>query len=388
MKVLFFLSLSLILYTYIIYPVFLFIFASIVQLVRDVKYICHRMDRRRRHCKDLPLVSIIVAAFNEEKVIEEKILNCLLLSYPKDKIEFIIASDGSTDGTNSIVESYGNRGVKLLAFPERSGKSSVLNRTIPHARGEIVILSDANTIYEHDAILNLVRHFSDPKIGGVCGELRLKSSKSETKHESSYWQFENILKFLENRIGSTLGANGGIYAIRKDMFQPIPPDTVIDDFVIFMKIREKGFKTIFDPEAIAFEETAPDLKGEYKRRTRIGAGNFQSIRYTRNLLNPLKGVVAFSFWSHKVLRWCVPFLIIVIFITNVFLINVGIFYKFFLSLQTFGYFMAILGFVFKEKRWFILRISYYFLLMNLALISGFVKYVTGNQKSTWERTQR
>ncbi len=387
MKILFFLSLFLIIYTYIIYPVFLFLFASLVQLKRDMEYLWSRKDRRKKHpLYDLPEVSIIIAAYNEEKVIDEKIQNSLALNYPKDKIEIIIASDGSTDRTNSIVEGYINQGVKLLSFSERKGKSSLLSRVIPKAEGSIIALSDANTMYEHDAVINLVRHFSDPKVGGVCGELRLKPFENRANEESRYWWLENMIKFMENRIGATLGANGGIYAIRKEAFQPIPPDTVVDDFVIFLKVREKGFKTVFDPEAVAYEETAPDLKGEYKRRIRIGAGNFQSISIARKLLNPLRGTVAFSFWSHKVLRWCVPFFLVIFLFSNLFLVKNGWGYFIFFALQIIGYSLAVIG-CFNRKIAFF-KIPYYFASMNVAMLHGFLRFLKRNQKAAWERTER
>ncbi|MBI5198694.1 MAG: glycosyltransferase family 2 protein [Nitrospirae bacterium] len=386
-RVIFFSSLFLILYTYILYPLFLLLLASLVQSMRDIRYLWNRTDRRKRvDHGNFPFISIIVAAYNEEGVIEQKILNCMGLDYPKDRMEIIIASDCSTDRTNSIVAGYANMGINLIAFAERRGKTSVLNSVIPKASGSIVVLSDANTMYERNSLINLVRHFSDPKIGGVCGELRLRPHVNGADEESYYWRFENTIKFLENRIGATLGANGGVYAIRKEAFQPIPADTIIDDFIIFLKVRERGYTTIFDPEAIAYEETAPDLTGEYKRRIRIGAGNFQSISMARGFLSPFRGTVAFSFWSHKVLRWCMPFSLVALFFTNLLLLREDVGYLLFFILQTGVYILAVIGYYKRNNILF--KGAYYFLSMNIALLKGFLRFLKGSQKAAWERTQR
>lgn len=392
---LFFLSLIIMAYAYIAYPLLLFILASIVQMGRDLRFIFWGAERRREvDPVNLPLISIVVAAYNEQDVIEERILNCLALNYPKGRMEIVIASDASTDRTNEIVSGYADQGVRLLSFTERGGKASVLNKTIPQVKGDIAIFSDANTMFDRDAAIKLARHFMDPKIGGVCGVLRLKPFGKGTEDEGSYWQFENVLKFLENRIGATLGANGGIYAIRKNAFVPIPLDTVImDDFFIFLKVRENGFRTIFDPNAVAYENTAPDIKGEYKRRIRIGAANFHVIGMVRGFLNPLRGAVAFAFWSHKILRWCAPFFLVVLFFSNLMLIGSQRLYFLLFIFQVVGYIMALIGYYVKNYNsrnilYKIPRFAFYFVSMNIAMLHGFLRFLKKNQKAAWERTER
>jgi cellulose synthase/poly-beta-1,6-N-acetylglucosamine synthase-like glycosyltransferase len=385
---LFFISLTAICYTYLLYPALLFVLASLVQCKRDVNYVFTKKDRRGGEAGHMPSVSILVSAYNEEQVIEEKILNSLALDYPDGLLEVIIASDGSTDRTNTIVQSYADQGVRLLDFKERGGKASVLNRTVPESNGEILVFSDANTFFQRDALKKLVRHFSSPGVGGTCGEMRLTQPEGGTnEYENSYWHLENVLKFLENRIGATLGANGGMYALKREAFEPIPPDTVIDDFLIFMRVREKGLKTVFDPEAIAYEEVTPSIEGEFKRKVRIGAGNIQSIGQLLKLLSPLEGVVSFSFWSHKILRWLVPIFMVVILATNILLLGEGNLYIITFAIQVVCYLLAILGLLLKSGGPLV-NIPYYFVSINLALSYGFIKYLLGKQSAAWDRTQR
>jgi cellulose synthase/poly-beta-1,6-N-acetylglucosamine synthase-like glycosyltransferase len=361
LKAIFFLSIFLIAYVYVAYPLIIFTLASFVQAGRDLRYVLSRTKRRAlfEGQDHLPAISIVIAVFNEEQVIEERIKNCLSLDYPREKMEIIVASDGSTDQTNGIVEEYAGNGVRLLAFDGRNGKSFVLNRAIPEAKGSILLLTDSNTFYESDAILKLIRHFDDPTIGGVCGELRVTPSDDATVEESLYWKFENTLKFMESRLNMTLGANGGIYAIRADAFMPIPDGTIVDDFIIFLNVRRKGFKTIFDPEAVAYERSAPSLEDEYKRKTRIGAGDLQAIRLAGSFLHPKSGAVCFSLWSHKVLRWAVPFFLITLFLSNLALAPENLFFLIVLTLQLIFYALFVIGFFYRD--FIFLKIPYYFM---------------------------
>jgi biofilm PGA synthesis N-glycosyltransferase PgaC len=387
-KILFFLSLFFIVYVYVLYPLIVFTLASIAQMARDFKYVLSRRDRRSELSRGdaWPLVSVVIAVYNEEKIIEERIANCLSVDYPRDKMEIVIASDGSTDRTNEIVASHANDGVRLIALERRNGKAFALNRAIPEARGEILLLTDSNTMYENDAVRKLLRHFKNPEIGGVCGELRVKPFDDSTVEESAYWKFENFLKLMESRVDMTLGANGGIYAIRKEAFIPIPDGTIIDDFVIFLNVRRLGLRTLFDPEAVAYERSAPSLVHEYKRKVRIGAGDIQSIRLTGSFLDPRRGPVSFAFWSHKVLRWSVPFFLIGLLVSNVATAPQGIFFAGFLGAQVLMYVLFGLGFLYRESVFF--RLPHYFISMNMALFHGFVRYLIGAQKGTWNRTER
>lgn len=244
-EIIFWLSVATLIYTYIGYPVLLFLLSSALQMVRDLRFIFNRGDRRTTaRSQDWPAVTLIIPAFNEEDVIADKLENALALDYPQDKLEILVGSDGSTDATNDIVQSYGDRGVKLINYTDRGGKVSVINRTVPRAAHGLVVLTDANTMYEASAIKNLVKHFGDGRVGVVVGELTFESPSEEHKGEGYYWRYEVMLKFMENKLGAILGANGGLYAIRKELYRPVPNSTIVDDFVIPLKIAEERYRQV------------------------------------------------------------------------------------------------------------------------------------------------
>jgi len=378
MKLLLIICLSAIFYSYILYPILLKIFVRIrPQGAQDETY--------------LPFVSIIIAAYNEDKVIEKKVQNCLSLDYPKDSLEIIVASDGSTDRTNDIVRQYAQAGIQLIAYPQRRGKVNVLNSTVPGAKGDIIVFTDANAVFQKDAISKLIRPFSNEKIGCVCGLLKFLSAEgsSSGELEGVYWRYETFLKKREGAMGSLLGANGAIYAIRKELFFACPPDTIVEDFVIPMKILEKGFQVVYDHEAIAYEEAAKHIIQEKGRRIRIGAGDYQALFMLWHMLNPLRGFPALAFWSHKVLRWFAPFFMTGAFMANLFLLSQPLFLGLFI-IQCLFYLCAFLG---QMLSWIgvsvkILNLCYYFVSMNLALFLGFIRFVTRTQSVAWERTER
>lgn len=381
MKVIFWLSATLIVYTYFIYPVILYLLSKL----KDEHTVCFDEP------KWWPSVSLIIAAYNEDSVIEDKLINCLSLNYPKDKIEIIVASDGSTDKTNEIVKRYSDYGIRLIDYKVRGGKIGVLNKTVKQVNGEILVFSDANTFYDRESIKRLVRNFNGPEVGAVCGELRLKNPNGNFSGEGEglYWKYEVLLKKLESNIHSCLGANGGIYAIRKELYSEPPSNSIVDDFIIAMNVLLKGKRVIYDPLAFAAEDTAKSLKEEFKRRVRISAGNFQSILVLRKLLNPYKGFVAFAFWSHKVIRWFVPFFMLLCFICNLIIFG-KVLYIFLFFLQLTFYLLVVLGRFLCERGYKqkILYIPYYFGTMNLALFLGFMRFARNSQKITWEKAQR
>jgi cellulose synthase/poly-beta-1,6-N-acetylglucosamine synthase-like glycosyltransferase len=267
---------------------------------------------------DLPTVTLLIAAHNEAEVIAGRIDNALALDYPADKLEIVVASDGSRDATVAIVGSFEDRGVRLLDYQPNRGKATTLNAAWHEVRGELVLLSDANTFIDTSAPRHLARWFRDPAIGSVCGRLVLVDPASGKNVDGVYWRYETFLKLCEARLGALLGANGAIYAIRRDAYVPIPPDTAIDDFVIPLLAKlERGTRLIYDAEAIAREETPPQIRDEFKRRARIGAGGFQSLRILWPVLDPRHGWLAFSFLSHKVLRWSCPFFLLGMAASNV-----------------------------------------------------------------------
>jgi cellulose synthase/poly-beta-1,6-N-acetylglucosamine synthase-like glycosyltransferase len=368
-----------ILYSYVIYPLILLYLHRFRRPIEPI------------FSSQTPPVSIIIAAYNEATVIEARVKNCLDLDYPKDKLELIIASDGSDDGTKEIVRRFAGDGVILLDFKQRRGKVNVLNDAVRHARHEIIAFSDANTHFEKDAVRKLVRYFQDPKVGGVVGQLRFVNAQgSKTADlEGVYWRFENFLKKVEGSRGALLGANGGIFAVRKALYQPCPSDTIVEDFLMPMKILEEGHKVMYDPEAMAVEEAAKHIIQEKKRRIRIGAGDFQALTLLGSMLDLRKGFPAFAVWSHKVLRWLAPFFLIFIFLTKLLLREYPL-YRFTLFLQAAFYLAAFIG---QMMNWAgvhikIFSLCYYFVSMNLALLLGFVRFVAGSQRVAWDRTER
>lgn len=339
-----------------------------------------------------PSVSMVVSAYNEMRVIQKKIDNFYKLKYPQKRIELLIGSDGSDDGTERILINNQSSMIRPFIFDTRCGKASVLNRLIDRARGDIIVFSDANSMYAPDAIQKLVQYFTDPKIGGVCGRLELYTTfdNAGSKGEMVYWSYENRLKDMESRIRTVFGANGAIYAIRRSLYERLPEDVVItDDFILPIRIVAKGYDVVYDKDAKAYESTSSDVRGEFIRKVRIGAQNFYALKELIPLLNPFKGFVAFGLWSHKVLRWFAPFFLIFLFFTNLALIRIP-FYRILLLLQLVFYLSASVGWLFSRMnaRSNIFTYVYYFLVVNFAILLGFFKFLFRSQRPTWERVDR
>jgi cellulose synthase/poly-beta-1,6-N-acetylglucosamine synthase-like glycosyltransferase len=375
-------------YSYAVYPVLLFLLAAVAQTARDAWYLLSRAERRSR-AGDPPSVTLIIAAHDEETAIEKTVRGALALDYPRDRLEILIGSDGSTDRTNEIVRRFETEGVRLLAFPERRGKISVISDCAAAARGDILALSDANTLLKPDALGMIARHFQRPRIGGVCGELRLTTPEGGEADEGLYWRYEQILKLLESRLDSTLGANGAIYAVRRELFPTLSANLITDDFVIPMKVRERGFRVVYDPEAIAVEDAPARAGDEFRRRLRIGAGNWQALGRCWRMLMPWNGFAAFAFFSHKFLRWFAPFMMTAGFIANLFLLDEA-FWRWALGAQVAFYAAAAAGWLFHRLRLpqGPLRIVWYFVMINLALGIGLTRGMLGLQRAAWQRTSR
>ena len=374
-------SLALVFYTYAGYPVLIRAFARAFGRRPGAPVVADR---------DLPTVSLVLAAYNEEAVIEGRLLNALALNYPPGKLEIVVGSDGSTDRTAEIVRRFADRGVRLLDYPRNRGKASVLNSATAEARGEILLMSDANTDIDREAVRRLVRWFHDPGVDSVVGRLVLVDPATGRNADGLYWKYETFLKRCEGRLGALLGANGAIYALRRELYTPIPASTIVDDFVIplLVKVRTGGV-IVFDDEAFAVEETPPDVGSELHRRSRIGAGGFQSIGMLWPLLDPRRGWIAFSFLSHKILRWLGPFFLIGILVSNLLLLGLP-FYRAALLLQAGFYGSALLvAFVPSRSRWLRpLRLMTMFTGMNAALLVGFWRWLRGSQAAAWKRTVR
>jgi len=373
---LFLISLFFIGYSYLIYPGLL---VALVQFKRS--------DEAAQQEGDYyPTVSVVIAAYNEEKVIERKILNSLSLDYPSDKVEILIGSDGSTDGTDAICKRFEK--CRFMRIEPRQGKSNVLNELIPAAEGEIIVLTDANTIMDPGALRKLVKHFADAAVGAVCGKLVLLQNESARLEscEGIYWRYESAIKEMESKIFSTVGANGGIYAIRRELYTPINKDTIIDDFLISLTILEQGKRIVFEKEAVAYEYVSKRFLDEFWRKVRIGAGNLQVLLRKRLFFKSASLFVPFAYISHKVVRWCIPFLLITLYLASLRLYGHGVFTYFFWA-YNFAILITVAAVVFQVRNWIINLISYLFVL-NLALLLGYVRYIFRLQKATWRKAAR
>ena len=381
LQAIFWISALLVGYAYVGYPLAIYVLSRLFG---------HQRQPVDCDDKQLPQLSLLVAAYNEHSVIAERIENALALDYPRDRLEIVVASDGSSDGTNEIVERYADQGVVLLAFPQRRGKSVVLNDAVGRLRGDVMLLSDANTMLDPQAARRLVRWFSDPTIGAVCGWLDLYDTRTGRNADGVYWRYENFLKRCEGRLDAVLGANGAIYAMRRALFQAIPADTLIDDLTIplLAKLRS-GCRIVYDQQAVACEETAPDIRAEFKRRARIGAGGFQAIARLWPLLHPRCGWTAFAFLSHKVLRWSSPFFLVGMLLSNLLLAgDPG--YRALLLAQFAFYALAAVGsrIALQGRAGRLLRLPALFTTVNAALLVGFARWLRGPQNGVWVCTPR
>jgi cellulose synthase/poly-beta-1,6-N-acetylglucosamine synthase-like glycosyltransferase len=368
-------------YAYLLYPIILFVLARMFGKGGQAAVVDDSA---------LSTLSILIAAHDEEAVIGERVRNALATDYPPEKLQVIVASDGSTDRTAEIVRGCTDGRVELLDFPIRRGKASVVNAAMKVATGRIVLLTDANTHLDPAASRMMVRWFADPSIGIVCGRLILVDPLSGKNVDGLYWKYETVLKKHESRLGALLGSNGAIYSIRRDAYCPIPDGTIVDDFVIplLAKLRY-GWKIVYDWEAVAREESAPDVATEFRRRSRIGAGGWQAIGLLWRLMNPRRGWVAFTFFSHKVLRWLCPFFLIGALVANSALWR-SPFYAVLMALQLAFYAAALIGgHVGKGVPLSpVFRLANMFVGMNAALFVGFFRWLSGSQGGAWSRTQR
>jgi cellulose synthase/poly-beta-1,6-N-acetylglucosamine synthase-like glycosyltransferase len=365
-------------YAYVGYPVLIFALSRL-------------LGRRSSPPGDgnLPTVALVIAAHNEGEVLGDRIRNALALDYPRERLEIVIASDGSDDSTSAICAEYEGR-VRALVFPQRRGKAATLNAAIGLLTAEIIALSDANTSMDAASLRRLTRWFADPAVGAVCGKLILTDPATGRNADGLYWKYENFLKECESRLDGPLGANGAIYAIRRRLFTGLSPNTVVDDFVIPLAAKlSGGCRIVYDQEAIAHEETAPDLRGEFGRRARIGVGGWQALGLLWPLLSPRFGWTAFTFWSHKVLRWVCPFLLIAAMLASAALAGRPLYAAAAIAQGVF-YGACLLAAVLPSARGAMrgVRLCSMFAAMNLALLVGFVRWLRGNHTGVWSRTAR
>lgn len=388
-KSIFWVCLLLVAYTYFLYPVVLFFAYALAQLRRDCEYLRYRRSRRVPRVDDdaSPSISMIIPACNEEAALPAKLLNLLEMDYPLEKMEVIFVSDGSTDGTNAILRRAYDEAVRTVFLPERGGKANALNLGVAQARHEFLIFSDASTLLAPDALKALVRHFADPRVGVVCGSLQFQASAESRQTEGFYWKYEGMLRLMEARLGATLTASGAIYAIRKECYRPLSPRTLLDDFVVPMSARKLHYRVVYDPEAVATDFAADSVDDEFLRRVRIATGSFRALRDLVRV--PLSGFTGLAFVSHKLLRWVVPFLLIGVLSSNLFLLGKS-FYQVTLLAQLGFYLFAWAGYVFRHRvavfRYAL--VGYFVVAMNLAFLVGFLRFLFGSKEVGWQPVHR
>ncbi|MCP4438406.1 MAG: glycosyltransferase family 2 protein [Aureispira sp.] len=342
---------------------------------------------------DIPKVTLIIAAYNELEILDQKIQNCQSLNYPEGLLEIWFITDGSTDNSEHFLQK--NTNFKVFHKPKRSGKMAAINRVMPFVLSEVVVFTDANTILHTDAILNLVKPLENPKIGCVAGEKRISSSNSTTASngEGIYWKYESKLKAWNASLYSTVGAAGELFAIRTRLYIPPPNNTILDDFLISLSVINQGYRIAYAADAFVIETGSLSLEEEMKRKIRICAGGFQAISKTSNLLNPLKhSIFAFQYFSHRFLRWAItPILLVIVFFLNLYLYQVlGGVYTILFVLQTLFYSLASLGWIRQNSTYSnkLFLIPCYFMMMNIAALIGLQRYLRQSQSVLWQPSQR
>ena len=374
MRALFWVSCAVLAYSYLGYPLLVWILARLFG---------HEPAKQEM----LPLVSLLIPAYNEEAELARKLQNSVSLDYPADRLEIVVASDGSTDDTEAIARAWAPR-VRLIAMSSHIGKAAMLRRVTPALPGEIVVFSDVSSELEPDALRALVRNFSDDRVGCVSGLYRLKASDDlRGQGEGLYWRYETWIKRQESRLHSILGAHGAFYAIRRSLFPQLNDATINDDYLIPMRIVEQGYRAIYEPGARAWEREVASIHGEFARRRRIAVGNCQQIKELASLLNPVRGWVAFCFVSHKVLRTFAPVAMLLAFLSSFWL--PWPWSSAVLTLQTIFYAGAWAGYLCQRRGVTISWLSppLYFCLGNLAMLAGLLRYCVGRQSAVWERAK-
>lgn len=339
-----------------------------------------------------PFVSVIISAYNEESHIEKKIKNLLESDYPKDNLEVLVGSDGSTDATDLVLSRMTDKRLKVCIYKERRGKPSILNDLITKAGGEIIVFCDVRQIFEKNAISQLVANFADEKVGCVSGELVFESLSYETevaKGVGMYWEYEKFIRKCESAVHSMVGATGAIYAIRKELYLPVPSDIVLDDVYIPLNIARIGYRSILDQDAKAYDRPALAISEEYRRKVRTLAGNYQIFFIFKDLLIPFLKPVSLALVSHKLFRVLAPFFLIAAFLSNLFMAMQGS-YVLSLAAQAVFYALAVLGALTcrQKSKKSVIKIAstaYMFCFLNFTALAGLYRFLSGKQKIAWER---
>ena len=388
LKVLFWICLILVFYTYLGYGMLLWLLVSIKRLVYG------KPKKQELPTGDeLPEVTLMICAYNEQDIVESKMENTHQIDYPKLKVVWV--TDGSNDQTNDYLAKYHD--VEVIYSPERRGKTAALNHGLALVQSELVVMTDANTMLNPESIQEIVRCFMDPKVACVAGEKRVAArheGQAAAESEGLYWKYESTLKRWDGELYSAMGAAGELCAIRRSLYEPMPENALLDDFVMSLRMVDKGYKIAYTSKAYAMEYGSANLEEESKRKRRIAAGGLQSIWWLRSMLNPLhQPVVAFQFISHRVLRWSItPIALLLLIPLNVLLVflKAGAVYNWIWVLQILFYIAAFLGYLLerKGKKNKFLYIPYYFLFMNLNVFKGMAYLKSHKSSGAWEKAKR
>jgi len=334
---------------------------------------------------DWPAVSLLIPAYNEAPHLRAKLDNLDAIDYPRDRLEILFVSDGSTDATAEILAAAERPGLRLLLLPTRQGKPSAMNLAVSRSRHDILIFCDAATLVAHDAVKKLVRHFADPGVGVVCGAVELGHTAESAATEGVYWKYEMALRRGEARIGATLTALGPFYAIRRAACRPLPSDAILEDFLRSMTARRLGYQVVDEPRARAIDLAAPTVAGEFTRRVRLAAGSFAALAPLTRAATGTPAVF-WSFISHKLLRWLAPFFLLGLLATSLLLWQQPL-YRLAIFVQAVVYLWALAGMAFRKRlqNWRFALLGYFLVAMNLAFLVGFARSLTGRQPVTWTR---
>ena len=343
--------------------------------------------------EDLPEVTFLVAAYNEEEIIEEKIKNTLALDYPKDKLKIKVVTDGSSDGTNDIVSRFSE--AELCFKPERAGKIAAVNRVMPSVESALTVFTDANVMINKDGLKNMIRHFQSNLVGAVSGEKTVLSKEEDgasSSGEGFYWKYESFLKRKDAEWNTLVGSAGELFAIRTHLYENIDTNTLIEDFVMTMKLSAKGYKVAYEPQALAMETGSANIEEETKRKVRISAGGIQAVIMLLPLLNLFKyGKLTFQYISHRALRWTLmPLALVGAFTSIFFLAPQGWPYDLIMRLELIFAILALAGYAMRngETKIKALYIPYYFIYMHYCVVLGWIKYFRGKQQVTWDKAKR
>lgn len=380
--IIFCVSLMLIAHTYVLYPLCMMLFFKKPR-TRPAAY---------APGDDVPEVSILIAAYNEEKVIGEKLRSVFNTMYPAHKIRVFVGSDASSDRTDAIVTELKQTfpSIELLRFPGRVGKIGIVNHLQKLVKTELLILTDANVLFTPSTIFELIKQFKDERVGIVAANIRKESQSSEgiSEQEKTYLSLENKIKAGEsNAFNLIMGAEGGCYAIRNALFTHVPDHFIVDDFFITLAVLNQHRFALFNPSALCMEDVASDATGEYRRKVRISSGNFQNLLFFKKNLFQFWTALCFTFWSHKVLRWFTPFLLLISFIASLLLIPAYPVFLLISGLQLLGFLMPLFNYLFPFRA-SLLKFAGHFYLMNFALLAGFFKFTQGIKSSIWQPVKR